>query len=226
MFRLQKEQHQKAAKSDESSQSARPKWDPPFNRALNILKKVSKDKLPSYGRVHDVGDGASCKTCYHEKPEEGRQRRLLTQQTIDQKVALAINKSKAETKAELEQIVDARVSAVVAGVTADFTSSISSLLPAFFEWTKKNPDKGPADFPLPSYVGSNSVNTAPPAPAHATAHAPVPGPAPVHSSPSSVSGVLGWASSLAELDALTVITRHTLFTSISIVFHFSCLSDV
>ena len=52
------------------------------------------------------------------------------------------------------------------------------------------------------------------------------GPAPVHSSPTSVSCMLGGPSSLAELDALTVITRHTLFTSMSIVFRFSCLSDV
>jgi hypothetical protein len=151
---------------------------------------------------------------------------MLTQQTIDEKVALAVDKTKAETKEELVKIVDAAVSAAVAAVRADIASSISSLIPAVIDWTKKNPDKGLADFPLPSYVRSNSVNIAPPAPAHTTAHAPVPGPAPVHSSPSSVSGVLDGASSLAELDALTVITRHSLFTSISIVFHFSCLSDV
>ena len=151
---------------------------------------------------------------------------MLTQQTIDKKVALAVDKTKAETKEELVKVVDAAVSAAVAGVTTDFTSSISSLLLAFFEWTKKNPDKGPADFPLPSYVGSNSVNIAPPAPAHATAHAPVPGPSPIQSNPSSISGMLSGALSLAELDALTVITRHTLLTSISIVFRFSCLSDV
>ena len=34
---------------------------------------------------------------------------MLTQQTIDEKVALAVNKSKAETKEELKKIVDARV---------------------------------------------------------------------------------------------------------------------
>ena len=68
-FLLKKEQHQKAAESDESSQSSvRPKWDTPFNRALNILKKVPEDKLSSYGRVYGVGDGASWKTCYHEEP--------------------------------------------------------------------------------------------------------------------------------------------------------------
>ena len=100
---MQKEQHQKAAESDESSQSsARPKWDTPFNRALNILKKVPVDKPPSYGRVHGVGDGASWKTCYHEEPEERKKRRsVITQQSIDEKVKIAVDKTKAETKQEL-----------------------------------------------------------------------------------------------------------------------------
>ena len=66
------------------------------------------------------------------------------------------------------------------------------------------------------------MNITPPAPPQATAK----GTAPVHSSLTSVFGMLGGPSSLAELDALTVITRHTLFTSMSIVFRFSCLSDV
>jgi len=44
----------------------------------------------------------------------------------------------------------------------------------------------------------------------------VAGPAPVHSSPTSISGMLVGPSSMAELDALMVITRHTLFTSMSI----------
>ena len=69
---------------------------------------------------------------------------------------------------------------------------------------------------------SNSASTRAPAPAQATAK----GPAPVHSSPTSVSCMLGGPSSLAELDALTVITCHTLFTRMSTVFCFSCLSDV
>jgi hypothetical protein len=34
-----------------------------------MLKRVSEDKPPSYGRVHGAGDGASWKTYYHEKPE-------------------------------------------------------------------------------------------------------------------------------------------------------------
>jgi hypothetical protein len=114
-------QHQKAAESDESSQSsASPKWDTPFNRALNILKKVPVDKPPSYGRVHGVEDGASWKTCYHEEPEERRKRRLVTQQSSVEKVAIAVNKTKAETKEELLGVVNAAVNEAVAGITAHF----------------------------------------------------------------------------------------------------------
>ena len=143
----------------------------------------------------------------------GKKRRLLTQQTIDQKVAIAVNKTKAETKEELLGVVNAAVNDAVAGITAHFQSSIiTSLIPAIIDWSKSNPDKGPADFPLPSYVGSNSVNITPPAPAQETAK----GPAPVHSSPTSVSGMLVGPLSMAELDVLMVITRHTLFTSMSI----------
>ena len=109
----------------------------------------------------------------------------------------------------MTKVVDDKVNAAVA-------ASLSQLDPTVFEYVRRNPEKGPEDFPLLSFVGSNSANIAPPAPAHATENAPVPGLALVHSSPSSVSGVLGVASSLAELDAITVITHHTLFTSISI----------
>ena len=71
-----------------------------------------------------------------------------------------------------------------------------------------NPDKPVDDFPVPSFVGSNSVNnTTAPSPAHATGLALAPTPA--HSSPSVVSGALGGPSALAELDALTVITCRT-----------------
>lgn len=148
-----------------------------------------------------------------------RHRRVLTQLTINEKVALAVHKRKTETKEELAKVVDAWVSVAL-------VVSFSSLIPIVWDWTKNNPDKGPHAFPFPSFLGSNLVNIAPPAPAHATTDAPIPGLAPVQSSPSSVSGVLGGASSLVELDAIKVITQHTLFTSISIVFSFRCVSDV
>ena len=127
---MQKEQHQKAAESDESSQSsARPKWDTPFNRALNILKKVPVDKPPSYGRVHGVGDGASWKTCYHQEPVERKKRWAVTQQSTDEKVKIAVDKSKVETKEELLGAVNAAV-----------TDAVVSLLPSLFDFTKNDPN--------------------------------------------------------------------------------------
>ena len=68
----------------------------------------------------------------------------------------------------------------------------SVLVPAVFNWTRQNPEKNAADFPLADFLGSSSTSVAP---APATAPAPAPAPAP---------DVLGGASSLAELDALTV----------------------
>jgi hypothetical protein len=107
-------------------------------------------------------------------------------------------------------------------------ASYSVLVLAIVSWTKQNPDIEAADFPLSNFFGSSSFSVAP-APAHATAPAPAPAlapaPAPAHSSPSSVSGVLGGASSLAELDALTVPVTPTLF-NICIISRFRCLSDV
>ena len=142
--------------------------------------------------MHGVGDGDSWKTCYPEELEQIRKRRsVVTQQSIDEKVKIAIDKTKAETKEELLGAVNAAV-----------TDAVVSLLPALWDFTKNNPNARPEDFPLPSFFWSNSVNTRAPAPAQATAK----GPAPVHSSPTSVSCMVGGPSALAELDALTVIT--------------------
>ena len=63
------------------------------------------------------------------------------------------------------------------------------------------------------------------APSLAHAFGPPLAAAPAHSSPSSVSGALDGSSSLAEIDAITVVTcRTTIY--IYIIFHFCCLSDV
>ena len=65
MCLLQREQHRIAAESDSPSEAlARPKWDTPFNRALNILKGLPVEARPLYGCVHDVGDGAMWKKYY------------------------------------------------------------------------------------------------------------------------------------------------------------------
>ena len=119
---------------------------------------------------------------------------VVTQESIDEKVAIAVNKTKDETKEELVRVVSGLV-----------TDAVASLIPTIFNWSKSNPNARPEDFPIPSFFGRNSVNTTALAPAQATTT----GPVPVHSSPSSVSGALGGPSSLAELDTVTVITCRT-----------------
>ena len=99
--------------------------------------------------------------------------------------------------------------AVAAAVDACRNDFATNLVPAIINWTKENPDKTVHDFPLPSFVASNSVNNNTTAPSLAHVSGPRLAPAPAHSSPSSVSGALGGPSSLAKLDALMVITCRT-----------------
>ena len=71
---MEKEQHRIAAESDSLSEAlARPKWDTPFNRALNILKGLPVETRPSYGCVHSAGDGATWKKYYRETTEERKE---------------------------------------------------------------------------------------------------------------------------------------------------------
>ena len=99
--------------------------------------------------------------------------------------------------------------AVNAAVTACRNDFATNLVPVIINWTKENLDKTVHDFPLPSFVGSNSMNNNTIAPSLAHATGPPLALAPAHSSPSSVSGTLGGPSSLAELHAVTVITCRT-----------------
>ena len=207
---MQREQHKLAAESDSSTQStqssAKYKWDTPFNRAMNIMMGHPPGQRPQYGRVHGTGDGATWKYYYSEDPEAKRQRKKFSQVTIDEKVARAMEKAKAETKAE-----------IIAACRDDMVAAFTSLIPTVVTWVQQNPNAPPSDFPMPSFTGSNSMNTAPiPVPSMATAPAPPPAPAPApssHSSPSSVSGLNVGPSTLAELDALTVNTRRTFINS-------------
>ena len=131
MFLLKREQHTIAAESDSSSEAlARPKWDTPFNRALNILKRLPVDTRPSYGRVHGVGDGATWKKYYRETTEERKERRRLTEESIDKKVEIAVEKNSAKTVA----------TAVAAAkqVVADLSTS---LVTGVFTWTRQNLEK-------------------------------------------------------------------------------------
>ena len=118
---MQREQHKIAAESDSPSKAlARPKWDTPFNWALNILKRPPVETRPSYGRVHDVGDGATWKKYYHETTEERKERRRLTEENIDKKVEIAV------------EIVTTAVAAAKE-VIADMSSA---LVPTVFNWSR------------------------------------------------------------------------------------------
>ena len=94
---MQREQHRIAAESDSPSEAlARPKWDTPFNRVLNILKGLLVETRPSYGHVHGVRDGATWKKYYRETTEERKERRTSTEEIIDKKVEIAVEKKSSE----------------------------------------------------------------------------------------------------------------------------------
>jgi hypothetical protein len=178
-----------------------------------------------YGSVVGARDGTTWMYYNMEDKEVRTQRRKMSKVTIQETVAEAVQKatvaSKEETKAEVVQ-------AALAACRHDFEGAFSATLPAVIKWTQENPTAMADQFPLPSFVGSNSVNIAA-APALATAPAPAPAPAPTpatiaHSSPSSVPGRLGGASTLAELDTLTVIMHRTLINILNLLF--LCLSDL
>ena len=120
-----------AAESDSPSEAlARPKWDTPFNRALNILKRQPVDTRPSYGRVHDVGDGATWKKYYRETTEERKERRRLNEENIDKRVEIAVEKKSTET-----------VATTVAAAKQVLVDMSTTLVPAVFNWSTQNPEK-------------------------------------------------------------------------------------
>ena len=123
---MQREQHKLAAESDSSTQStqssAKYKWDTPFNRAMNIMMGHPPGQQPQYGLVHGAGDGATWKYYYNEDPEAKRQRKKFSQVTIDEKVARAMQKAKAETKVEV-------IREAVAACRNDMVATFTSLIP-------------------------------------------------------------------------------------------------
>ena len=150
---------------------------------MNIMMGHPPDQRLQYGHVHDAGDGATWKYYYNKDPEAKRQRKKFSQVTIDEKVAWAMQKAKAKTKAEI-------IRETVGACRDDMVAAFTSLIPTVVTWVQQNPNAPTSDFPMPSFTGSNSMNTAPiPVPSMATAPAPPPAPAPPnsHSSPSSVS---------------------------------------
>ena len=109
---------------------ARPKWDTPFNRALNILKQQPVDTRPSYGRVHGVGDGTTWKKYYCETTEEKKERQRLTEESINKKVEIAVEKKSS-------QIVATAVAAAKQAI-ADISTS---LVTGVHTWTRENQKK-------------------------------------------------------------------------------------
>ena len=135
---MQREQHRIAAESDSPSEAlARPKWDTPFNRALNILKQQPVDTRPSYGRVHGVGDGATWKKYYRETTEERKERRRLTEENIDKKVEIAVEKKSSQT-----------VATAVAAAKQVLVDLFTSLVTGVFTWTSKIQKQMQRTFPL------------------------------------------------------------------------------
>ena len=204
----------------------RPKWDTPLNQALNELKGLPLGQRPQYGRVHGAGDGATWKVFYNEGPEAKKQKKKFSQADIDEKVKLAVEKKAAEdAEKAAEDKYELLQQAVNAAVTACRNDFATNLVPAIINWMKEILDKTVHAFPLPSFIGSNSVNNNSTAPSLAHATGPPLVVAPAHSNPSSVSGALGGPSSLAELDALTVSVTPAPFNK-CIISRFRCLSDV
>ena len=156
------------------------------------------DTRPSYGRVHGVGDGATWKKYYRETTEERKERRRLTEENIDKKVEIAVEKKSSQT-----------VATAVAAAKQAIADISTSLVTGVYTWTTQNLEKNAEDFPLADFLGSSSSSVVP-------APAPAPAPAP---------DVLGGASSLAELDALTVSVTPGPFNK-CIISRFRCLSDV
>lgn len=177
---------------------------------------------PEYGRVAGAGVGASWNYYYKEDKETRKQRRKLSTVTLDdvqKAVEEATRKAKEEAKAEAEQnkaeLFEAAKAAAREEAREELKSTFSALMPAMYKWTKENPN---ADtFPIPSFIGSNSVNTAI-APAPATGHGLVAPATVAHSSPSFGSGMPGGASTLADLNAITVITRRALINIFNLPF--------
>ena len=128
---MKREQHRIAAESDLPSEAlARPKWDTPFNQALSILKGLLVETRPSYGRVHGVGDGARWKKYYRETTEERKERRRLTEENIDKKVEIAVEKKSSET-----------VATAVAAAKQVLVDMSTTLVPAIFNWSRQNPEE-------------------------------------------------------------------------------------
>ena len=185
-----------------SSQGSAPVWDTPFNRALNEVMGKKPGKKPATGRVVGGGNGASWDYYYHESKEKRKERKRMADASIVEQIDRRVE----EKTRDLVQVEMGR--------------QMTTMVNSFISWMEGG-QKGP--FSLPSFGASTSNSKAPPkelimvtptnnAPG-GNGHSP-PSTAPSSSNPSIASAlnVRGSVSTLAQLEALTVIKHHKLDT--------------
>ena len=80
--------------------------------------------------MHGVGDDATWKKYYRETTEERKERRRLTEENIDKKVEIAVEKKSAET-----------VATVVAATKQVIADMSGVLVSAIVSWSRQNQEK-------------------------------------------------------------------------------------
>ena len=98
---------------------------------------------PSYGRMHGVGDGATWKKYYRETTVERTEIWRLTEENIDKKVEIAVEKKSFET-----------VATAVAAAKQVLVYMSTTLVPVVFNWGRQNPEKMQQTFPLLTSSGA------------------------------------------------------------------------
>ena len=188
-----------------SSQGSRPVWDTRFNRALNVVMGKKPGTKPATGRVVGGGNGATWDYYYHESTEKRKERKRM----VDASIVEQIDKRVEEKTRDLVQDELGR----------QMTTILPNMVNSFISWFRGG-QKGP--FSLPSFGASTSSNQAPPKePIMVTPNNDAPG-GNGHSPPSttpstnpsvaSAMNVRGGVSTLAQLEAVTVIKHHELDT--------------
>jgi hypothetical protein len=207
-MQLAKEQAESASSSQASATNV--PWDKPFVRVLNTVKNKSPLRRPHMGRV--VGAGQGRKHVYYGLAEnkEARQERKSRE-----------TENLREELADLKESMPRLVDDTVANRVNELLPSVMQSISAYFAGGQKGP------LPMISLGGSNSHNVAPPAgsarpppagsaprenapvilvtPAASNAGGREDSPAVPPSSPSVTCTPAPGPSTLAELDALTVI---------------------
>ena len=79
--------------------------------------------------MHGVGDGATWKKYYRVTMEERKERRRLTEENIDKKVEIAVEKKSSQT-----------VATAVAAAKEAIADLSGGLVPAVVSWSRQNPE--------------------------------------------------------------------------------------